>query len=99
MVSTLQFFVEVPQSQCLPVVDVAVLCSDKLSRDSEGATDSVHRQSQWTLQPPQSQARTVSAVHGRHGGGDEGSLLQFCSIFRPPSIWTLRPRVAGTPGV
>ena len=26
------------------------------------------------------------------------SLLQFCSIFRPPSIWTLRPRVAGTPG-
>ena len=28
-----------------------------------------------------------------------GSLLQFCSIFRPPSIRTLRPRVAGTPGV
>ena len=28
-----------------------------------------------------------------------GSLPQFCSIFRPPSIWTLRPRVAGTPGV
>ena len=26
-------------------------------------------------------------------------LLQFCSMFRPPSIWTLRPRVAGTPGV
>ena len=28
-----------------------------------------------------------------------GSLLQFCSIFRPPSICTLRPRVAGTSGV
>ena len=28
-----------------------------------------------------------------------GSLLQFCSIFRPPSIWTLRLWVAGTPGV
>ena len=26
----------------------------------------------------------------------KGSLLQFCSIFRRPSIWTLRPRVAGT---
>ena len=29
----------------------------------------------------------------------KGSLLQFCSIFRPPSTWTLRPSVAGTPGV
>ena len=37
------------------VVDVAVLCSDKLSRDSESVTDSVHRQSQWTFQSPQRQ--------------------------------------------
>ena len=29
----------------------------------------------------------------------KGGLLQFCGIFLPPSIWTLRPRVAGTPGV
>ena len=36
----------------------------------------------------------VGMVAARRGG-----LLQFCSIFRPPSIWTLRPRVAGTPGV
>ena len=39
------------------------------------------------------------ALFGRPGGGDEGSLLQFCRTYRPPSIWTLRPRVAGTPGV
>ena len=39
------------------------------------------------------------ATEGRHGGSVEGCVLQFCSIFRPPSIWTLRPRVAGTPGV
>ena len=50
-----------------PVVDVAVLCSDKLSQDSESATDSVHRRSQWTFQ-----SRLVRAVHGRLLGGDEG---------------------------
>ena len=72
MVQTLHKFVEVPQSQFLPVVDVAVLCSDKLSRDSEGATDSVHCRSQWTFQSPQRQLRTVAAVHGGPGGGDEG---------------------------
>ena len=37
-----------------------------------------------------------SQQRGRHGGGDEGILLQFRSIFGPPSIWTLRPRVTGT---
>ena len=92
-------FVEVPQWQFLLVVDVAVLCSDKLSRDSESATDSVHRRSQWTFQSPQRQVSTVAAVHGRLLAAMKGSSLQFCSIFRPPSIWTLRPRVAGTPGV
>ena len=46
------------------------LCSDKLSRDSQSATDSVHRRSQWTFQSPQRQVRTVAVVHG--GGGDEG---------------------------
>ena len=55
-----------------PVVDVAVLCSDKLSRDSESATDSVHRRSQWTFQSPQRQVSTVAAVHGRLLDGDEG---------------------------
>ena len=55
-----------------PVVDVAVFCSDKLSRDSEGATDSVHRRSQWTFQSPQRQESTVAAVHGRLLGSDEG---------------------------
>ena len=54
-----------------PVVDVAVLCSDKLSRDSESATDSVHRWSQWTFQSPQRQVSTVAVVHGRLLGGDE----------------------------
>ena len=52
----------------------------------------------------QRQVRTVAAVLGRPClagmvAAMRGSLLQFCSIFRPPSIWTLRPRVAGTPGV
>ena len=82
-----------------PVVDVAVSCSDKLSRDSESATDSVHRRSQWTFQSPQRQVSTVAAVHGRLLAAMKGSSLQFCSIFRPPSIWTSRPRVAGTQGV
>ena len=73
-----------------PVVDVAVLCSDKLSRDSEGATDSVHRWSQWTFQSPQRQVCRVAAVHGGPClagmvAAMRGSLLQFCSIFRPPS--------------
>ena len=46
------------------VVDVAVLRSDTLSRDSEGATDSVHRRSQWTFLSPQRHVRTVASVHG-----------------------------------
>ena len=101
MVQTLQKFVEVPQSQFLP--GCAVLCSE-LSRDSEGATDSVHRRSQWTFQSPQRQVRTVAAVHGgpclaAMVAATRGSLLQFCSFFRPPSTWTLSPRVAGTLGV
>ena len=56
------------------------------------------------FQSPQRQVRTVAAVDG--GPCLAGmvatfscSLMQFCSIFRPPSIQTLRPRVAGTPGV
>ena len=87
MVQILQKFVEVPQSQFLPVVDVAVLCSDTLSRDSKGATVATEH------------VRTVAAVMVGMMAAMRGSLLQFCSIFRPPSIWTLRPRVAGTPGV
>ena len=82
-----------------PVVDVAVSCSDMLSRESESATDSVHRLSQWTFQLPQRQVSTVAAVHGRLLAAMKGSSLQFCSIFRPPSIRKLRPRVAGSPGV
>ena len=99
MVQTLQKFVEVPQLQFLHGFGRPCDHAETLSRDSEDATDSIHRRSPWTFQSPQRQVRTVAAVHGRPGGGDEGSLLQFCSIFRPPSIWTLRPRVAETPGV
>ena len=74
------------------------LCSDTLSRDSEGATDSVHRRSQWTFQSPQNRyAQFQLCMAGLTAM--RGSLLQVCSIFRPPSFRTLRPRVAGTPGV
>ena len=55
-----------------PVVDVAVLCSDTLSCDSKGATDSVHRRSQWTFLSPQRHVRTVAAVHGWLADGDVG---------------------------
>ena len=41
----------------------------------------------------------VAGLFGPHGGGDEGILLQFCSICRTPSSWTSSARVAGTPGV
>ena len=78
-----------------PVVDVAVSCSDKLSRDSGSATGSVHRLSQWTFQSPQRQVSTVAAVHVRLLAAMNGSSLQFCSFFRPPSFWTLRPRLPG----
>ena len=58
--------------------------------DSGSATDPV-RQSWWTFSFATEGVGMVAAMRS--------SLLQFCSIFREPSIWTLRPRVAGTPGV
>ena len=46
-----------------PVVDVAVLCSDKLSRDSQSATDSVHRRSANTTQQPHTTHHTPHTTH------------------------------------
>ena len=100
MVQTLQKFVEVPQSQFLPG------CG---RRRVFAATRCLA-----TVKVPQIQfIAGVSGHFSRHrdryaqlqlcmvgmAAAMRGSLLQFCSIFRPPSIWTLRPRVAGTPGV
>ena len=91
-------FVEVPQSQFLPGcgrrrVNAATSCLATVK-----SSISVHRRSQWTFQSPQRQVRTVSAVHGGPGG-DKGQFATGLQHFRPPSFWTLMPRVAGTPGV
>ena len=51
---------------------------------------------------PNAQQRPVRTVQLCRAGpladlvaATRGSLLEVSSIFRPPSIWTLRPRVAG----
>ena len=69
---------------CSSVMDVAVnMQRHGVSRQSS-ASDSVHRRSLWTF-PFATETCMHSwscawrALFGRHGGGDEGSLLQFCS--------------------
>ena len=83
--------VEVPQSQFLPGCGrrrdyAATSCLATVI----AAIDSVHRRSQWTFLSPQREVRTVAAVHGG---------LVWPAWWRRWSIWTSRPRVAGTPGV
>ena len=51
------------------------------SRDSEGASDSVHRRSQWTFQLCN---RDGYAAFLRGYGGGEGFLRPFQAIFRAP---------------
>ena len=82
-----------------PVVDVAVSCSDKCLATVEvpliqfiaGVSGHFSRHRDRYAQLQLCMVCLVAAMRG--------SLLQFCSIFRPPSIWTRRPRAAGTPGV
>ena len=51
------------------------------------AADSVHR---WSLS-----TFFFATVAGTRVAAMRGRMLQVCSIFRPLSFWTLRPRVAG----
>ena len=101
MVQTLQKkFVEVPQSQFLPgcgrrCVYAAASCLATLKMPQKEFIAGVRGHfSRHRDRHAQLQLCMVGMVAAMRG-----SLLQFCSIFRPPSIWTLRPRVAGTPGV
>ena len=50
----------------------------QLSRDSEGATESVHRRSQWMSVVAEKGLLAVER------GGDEGILAFFGAIFRAP---------------
>ena len=106
---------ELPQLQlvelwtgcCMPVV-----CNDKRRWSMTWRSSSTalvvpvimqRRLRQWTCSIFSSSPELVDIFVRNRGVGMvaalRGRLMQFCSIFRPPSIWTLRPRVAGTPGV
>ena len=93
--------VQVPQF--IDGVDVSVIMQRRGLAHSEGATDSLHRWSQWTFLLCHSDGvRTAQAVllaaWGLHMA--VGGLSVSWDIFRAPSIRTLSVLgVAGTPGV
>ena len=96
MVQTLQKFVEVPQSQFLRLwtslyyAATSCLATVKVPLIQFIAGVSGHFSRERYAQLQLCMVGMMSVMR---------SSLQYCSIFRPPSIWTMRPRVAGTPGV
>ena len=91
-------FVEVPLRSSFLVVDVAVFMQRQVvSRQSSPLSQFIARVSGYFSRSRDGYAQFQLCMPGL--AAMRGSLLQFCSIFRPPSFWTLRPRVAGTPGV